>query len=151
MIKRTILFAIVLFLTACSSQKDWTYSRVVSASPEFNSSMLRRHSQSELVGVGVELLKGSFGTLGYLNVSARKIPVLPGTTDTSIVVFVIEDEKFPYKANRMAGGQKLLLPEEATEQLVAALQNNSIVDIYLDGYMTKLEPSNFQKLYKKFH
>jgi hypothetical protein len=140
---------IFLLFAACSSHKEWTYREVVSSNPEFNSCLLRYQTKNEIIGIGVELLKGSFGTLGYLNVCSRQIPHLPETPNQSIVVFVIGDEKFPYKAERMEGGQKLLLPEDAKEKLIASLQDNKTVTIYLDGFMSTLEPSNFPKLYNR--
>jgi len=147
---KRFLLPLLLLSTACSSQKDWNYQEVVSKSSQFDSALLQYHSANELTGVGVELIKGSFGTLGYLNVVARQIPPLPDNPETAIVVFEIDDEKIPYKAERMKGGQRLLLPDEATEKLIATLKSNQTITIYLNGYMTKLEQSNFSKCLKKF-
>ncbi len=150
---RTPLLGLIMLLPACSSHKEWNASQVVSRSKPFNSAQLQYTSDNELQGVGVELLKGAFGTLGYLNVSARQIPTLPEAPEMSIVVLVIEGEKFPYHANRMEGGQKLLLPSEATEKLISTLESNQAVSIHLDGFMTKLEPSasRFWNIFKRFN
>ncbi|MCC5832477.1 MAG: hypothetical protein JJU12_05470 [Chlamydiales bacterium] len=141
---------IILVLTACNSHKEWTYSEVVSAAPELNSKQLRYRIKDEITGIEVELLEGAFGRFAYLNVCARQIPSLPGDACRSIVVFVIDDEKLSFQAERMLGGQKLLLPDEAIKKLIDSLDNNRSVSIYLDGFQTELKPSNFHKVYKNF-
>lgn len=147
---KTHILSLILLLTACTTPKKWTYSEVVSKTPQFSSTLLQYEPDDEQIGVGVELLKGSFGIVGYLNVQTCKIPSLPDEPNASLVVFAIEDEKIPYKAERMEGGQKLRLPDAAIEKLICALQNSQSVTIYLDGYMSVLETSNFSKASKKF-
>jgi hypothetical protein len=146
------LFILLLILTlfcSCNSIKPWAFKEVVSNNPQFNSTLLTYQSDDELMGVGVEILKGIFGTFGYLNVHSRQIPSLPDAPSKSIVVLLIDEKKFPYNADRMEGGQKLLLPQEATAQLTSSLLNNQSVTIYLDGFKSTLEPTNFANMYKK--
>lgn len=135
MYKRTTLF-LLLFISACSPQKNWIYREVSSKLPEFESSYLQLPPQNELTGIGVEILSCVTGTTAYLNVISRQIPPFQGNPAEAIVVFQIGDEKIPYKAHRMEGGQRLLLPHEATEKLIKVLSQDKTLKIYLDGYQT---------------
>lgn len=147
---RTVLLLCTLLLTACSQKGGWSYQEVISNSGQFDSVHLHFPPENELTGIGVEFLKGSFGTIGYAYVVNRTIPSLPKEEDYAIFVIQIDEETFPYKAQKMEGGQRLSLPKEAVEKLLASLTDEQPVTIYLNGYMSKLSSSNFAKNAEKF-
>ncbi|MEZ5315657.1 MAG: hypothetical protein R3E91_05585 [Chlamydiales bacterium] len=140
---------LLLLLPACIAHKEWSYSQTSSTHRQWNSHRILHRTKDPINGINVELLKGAFGTVVYLTISAHPIPLSLDGSNQVPVVFLIEQKIFSYKATRMRGGQKFLLSEEATEKLISSLENHQNIHIYLDRYQTDLLSSNFFKLYKK--
>jgi hypothetical protein len=126
-----ILLFCIFFLAGCQ-QKGWIYRKVVSDSPQFNSAQWKHVTEHAFNGIEVQFLKGDFGTLGFLNVYSRRIP-------SGALIIQIESASYPFTGIVMEGGQRLLLPDEATETILQALRSGQKVWIYLDGgYSTEI-------------
>lgn len=95
-------------------------------------------------------MTGSFGTLGYLNIHGKPIPPTLDSNNEVIAILEIEDERRAYRAIRMEGGQRFLLPDEAKDELIEALLAMKKTKVYLDGYATEVSSRNFSKLYCQF-
>lgn len=134
-VKYTLL---LLLLTACSTPQAWTTAAVVTKKHQFDSTRVKLDSKNTLTGIGVEFLQGNFGTIGYLTVAARSIPPFQGDEERAIVVMAIGEEKLPFEAHRLRGGQKLRLPDEATEKLLTHLRDGEEITLYLEGFMERL-------------
>ncbi len=130
--------ALLLLLSACASKNVWHMQKVLSKLPDQHSMLISYHPKNEITGIGVELLTGSFGKRAILYVCARQIPSLPHAPHQANVIFLIDEEQHCYKAQKMEGGQKVLLPEEATKMLFEAVECNKGVTIVLDGYLSKI-------------
>ncbi len=144
------IVCILLLCAACSTPNQWTYRHVPSSTKTLQSRQLQYLPSSPLVGVGIELLNGNFGTIGYLNVTCCSIPPLKGNPQKAVIILQIEENSFAYQAERMEGGQRLRLPDEATEKLIATLEKEIPVTVVLDGYLSQVSPGNFSKVIKKF-
>ena len=141
--QRVLLF--LLLLAACTQEKSWTYQEVKASAPQFHSQSLS-FSSNAINGIGVEILQGSFGIVGYLNVTSCTIPSIPDAPDQAIISLQAGEEQLVYRGKKMEGSQRVRLPEEALSYLISSLQNNHSVTIYLDGYSTEVTPKKFKKL-----
>lgn len=112
--------------------------------------LLQYEPDNRFSGIELQFLRGDFGMITYLNVYCQTI--LPSSLDpcASNVFIRIDDQDSFYLAHRMEGGQRLLLPEEAQEQLITNLWNGKEVTVLLDGYCTTYSPNYFRRLYKDF-
>lgn len=137
-----VLVIAALFLPSCQKER-WICREVVSDCPEFNSAQLLSPSDKAFSGIGVELLRGSFGTAGFLNVYARQIT-------SNDVVFTAHACQYCYTGRVMSGGQRLLLPDAATDMLISTLTSGESVTIFLEGFSTEVCPDTFVKKYRKF-
>ena len=135
---------IVSLLLAGCAQKGWIYTQVISDCPQFNSAQLRHIPHNAFSGIEVQFLKGEFGILCFLSVYSRQIL-------SNHVVLMIEGTQTEYTATLMQGEQRMLLPPEATENMIRALLSGNAVVIYLEGFSTELCPENFLRKYKKFN
>lgn len=148
---RTFVFVLlyVIFLSSCVKNQEWTYQDVKSSRPEFKSFHLD-YSIASINGIGVELLRGDFGVIGYLSVNSNQIQSTPDDPSKAEVVFQVENDQLLYRATKMLGGQRVKLSQEAVDKLLTLLGEGKNVNIYLKGYSAKITPNKFSKQFKKF-
>lgn len=82
----------------------------------------------------------------YLYVLTLLFPPSPDE-DHCDVKITFNNETLIFTAERLQGGQSLLLPDEAMVLIMGALLDNTCVDIKVGRYETTLIPDNFQKTY----
>ncbi len=146
-LEKSVLALLFLFLSACSSKTGWDYRAVQTKPIASNSANLRIPVTNPFNGLELQFLKGSFGTRAYLSVHAREIP----SQANDPIVIVVDDQSYSFATTRMEGGQRLLLPEEATQLLISALSNTQKVTIAAPGgFSSVISSKKFGKLYRKF-
>jgi hypothetical protein len=120
-------------LAGCCQQKGWVFQKVISDYPQFDSAQLIYVPDNRFSGVAVQLLQGEFGTVGFLNAYSRMLV-------SNRVVIQVGECFYSYLGTLLEGGQKLLLPQEATVLLVQTLLSGQKSIVYLDGFSTELCP-----------
>jgi len=83
----------------------------------------------------------------YLNAFTLNFPFYNGDEEHSEVSLLINDEKFTFVAERLQGGQCLLLPEDGMQLITGALLEHKCVDVIVGRFQTTLTYENFQKTY----
>ncbi len=136
------LLLLVFSLTGCRG-KGWFYSDVKSDCARFNSALLSHCSPEAFNGIELQLLRGEFGILAFLNISS-------GSLNSPTAALEIEGIRYLYTAHVMQGGQRVLLPPEAADFIITSLLNGLNVKICLNGYMSEFFPENFARKYKCF-
>lgn len=64
------------------------------------------------------------------------------------ITLLIEEETFTFTAERLQGGQCLLLPEETKQLIICSLLEKKCVEIHVGRYQTTLTHENFGKNYE---
>ena len=101
-----------------------------------------------LGGLELELDFGISGLRMYVNVFSLEVPSHAETPHIAQVVIHINEERFVFFAHILQGGQRLLLPEEASNTIIEALSAGFPVTISTGRYRSVILPANFQKQYK---
>lgn len=99
-------------------------------------------------GVEAELLYSGHDIEFYLNAFTLLFSDSENAGYTEVVIG-IADQKYTYPAERLAGGQRLLLPAEAQQLIIAALIDNASVELSAGRYQAILIPDNFASIYAK--
>ncbi len=145
-LEKSIIALLFFFLPCCSPKTGWVYQEVKTKPITSNSANLRIPVANPFNGLELQFLKGTFGTRAYLSVQAREI--LPQANDP--VAIIVNEQPYSFATTRMEGGQRLLLPEEATQLLISALSKNQKVIIAASGgFYSEIPPTNFGKPYRK--
>lgn len=82
-------------------------------------------------------------TAFYLNVFTLLFPINEGDEEHTDVTFCIEESTYTFTAERLLGGQRLLLPDEATQLALETLIENKTIEVTVGRYQTTLIPDNF--------
>lgn len=143
-----LVMATAILINGCSHPRRWEFREVLSK--QYNSRQLSYHPESSLNGIGLELLEGPFGTVGYVEVTVRTIPPIAANTNQALLILKIENEPFTYESTLMEGGQRLLLPQDAIEKIIECLRLDQPFTLYLNGYISKFNPVDYSKTVAKF-
>lgn len=143
--------ALFLFLlaTSCSSSScpKWQIEETITCSPCYNSGKIFFPPPDEFSGLELELARGPDDVRMYINVFSIEIS---GEADDSNAAQVLVDfggEAETFTANILQGGQRLLLPPEATERILSSLLDGDYITISVDRYKAEIPSENFPKLY----
>jgi hypothetical protein len=143
------LVIILICITGCRSNNSWVFDRVESGNAAFNSSRLTFPSSDQINGIDVEFLKTPHHLYTYLNVHSLPISPLKSSPQHAFVYIIIGEEKHRFEALRREGGQRLLLPEDASSLLISALQKHQTIILKIAGYTSQISPQGFSKYYSE--
>jgi hypothetical protein len=85
----------------------------------------------------------------YLNVHSISIPSSKDHPNTSKIVLTIGSETIQGQARLHAGGQRLLLPLEMAERIIAGLTQKQAVHIKIPGYSTTIAWEGFEEKFEQ--
>lgn len=91
----------------------------------------------------LRIVKGSYGVRTYADSFVRNFPTVPKSQDKTQVELIIGEISTTYLAERLQGGQRLVLPDEATEAIIAALANDSPITLICGFSPLELAPLGF--------
>lgn len=145
--KKFFLLSFLLF--ACTKQSHWAFDQVHSDHKEFRSTKLTYTSGDPLHGIDLELLKTDERLNVYLNI--HSLPIAPPKSDPKSAQVTIDADGCPkrFSVYRMAGGQRFLLPEDATQLLIDSFKQRKDVSITLLGHRTVFRSEDFSVKYEK--
>ncbi|MCX6990100.1 MAG: hypothetical protein NTX49_03405 [Chlamydiae bacterium] len=138
---------IAALLLGCSHRDNWKVSHIQSGSKQFSSSRLSYHTPDTVNGIDVEFLALDTSCNLYLHVHSHPVKPYKGDPKTALVTMKTEENAKSFLAKRHEGGQRLLLPDNAKEFLVASLKEGKTVIISTSGYTSTLTPDSFERKY----
>ncbi len=148
---KDLLFLFIFFssLVSCRKQTHWAFDQIHSDKAEFRSTKLTHYAQDPINGIDLEFLKSDNCLNAYLNI--HSIPIKPYKEDptSALLTINIEGETSHYRAYRLAGGQRFLIPPATSEILIDALKNHRAISIALAGYRTTIEAEDFSSKFEK--
>ncbi len=124
------ILALLLLIGCSKSNTAWEFESLK------GKNHIARYTPSRKTGAfQFELLQGTFGQYGYLNVLSNEI------IKSNEVVFTINSQSYKCNCALFEGGQRLLLPIEATKMIVNSLLDGQNVIVRCECYYTELEAS----------
>lgn len=84
----------------------------------------------------------------YFNALTLLFPCLCNDENHSEVVIIIKDESYRFIAERLQGGQRLLMPEESMLLITLCLLEKECVEVSIGRYHALLTHENFEKSYR---
>jgi hypothetical protein len=144
-----LLLACAVVLSGCGKQSHWACDQIHSDKEAFCSNKLTYRSGNPARGIDLEFLKTTEHLATYLNIHSLPIAARKKDPNTTPLTIEIEGETFHYLVRRLTGGQRFLLPSEASQQIIDALQDHKEVQITLASYKTSFKPEDFPLKFEK--
>lgn len=147
-------FAILslFFFFSCSKPcQEWEFGQVVTPCPCYNSGRLFLPTTDPSRGLEIEIIHASSNneTLLYLGAYSLEFTGTKENPNKTLVTVTIDEQSIVVAADRLEGGQKLLMPPEATQTIINALLENRVVRLKTGRYQTEILNANFCELYYK--
>jgi hypothetical protein len=144
-----VLLVVLCLLTACTKQGQWSQEKIHSHCEAFTFSKVRGRSSNPVHGLDIEFIRFADNIKAYLIIHSTPIPctICPG--DKASLHIQIEQEDFAFHAERLEGGQRFLLTEEASELLIDTFLAGKDIIITLPGYRSFIQAEGFSKHFKK--
>lgn len=142
-----------VFLLACSRSQEieWKLEQTLVANKCYNSGKLFLPAANQFRGIELELVQYASGIRMYLNVFSLPFPThTEDSTKTEILITIDEDEH-PFTTHCFQGGQRLLLPPEATSLLITSLMEDHSITIASGRYCATIVSTRFSELYAKLN
>ena len=146
--------SLTLFLFLCSCSKpcsQWQNERAVTCCESQNSSRLMRCSSNRFRGLELEIARGCSGMRMYLNVHSLCFPCDETTPPKTTVHITSGQESYDVWADRLEGGQRLLLPPEAAQSIICHLLNGNTVSLSAGRFKEEISPEGFCAAYRLSH
>ena len=143
-----IFILIISLLTACTKSSYWSEERIHSHSDTYTFCKVRQRASDPVHGLDIEFVRFADGVKAYLIVHSTPIPChLCPAEKTPLHIEI--DQVHSFYAERLEGGQRFLLPSEATELLKQAFLSGKNALITLPGYHSLIDAEGFSKYFKK--
>lgn len=143
-----LLLSLIFFLSACAPDcRRWEIDVTdETCLPLYNSGRMSL-ATGPCDNLELELDRGSSGLRMYINVFAMALPHSQEDDQKTNVNVEILDETWTVLAERLQGGQRLLLPPEIADIIVDALLSNQLVNISVGRYHAEILSAGFKKHY----
>lgn len=144
--KRSVLtlFLIAILVSSCSPQcHQWQFAVIKADCPSAQYVKIYLPPCNTFNGLEAVFMRYNGTTAFYLNVFTLLFPINEGDEEHTDVTFCIEESTYTFTAERLLGGQRLLLPDEATQLALETLIENKTIEVTVGRYQTTLIPDNF--------
>lgn len=145
--KRAYVYALFFFLSSCQAAPQWEIYRTVTFDTKYNSGRLFFTDES-VRGLELELNYGLSGLRMYINVFSLEVPAAFENTNIAQVKVEFDGQFFLFMGTILAGGQRVLLSDEACGCIVDALLSGADVCLSTGQYKSLIPSSNFPGLYQ---
>jgi len=147
-------FLISIFVSSCSSvgqRQGWVLEKAITPYAIYDASRIFLPVDDQFRGLEVVYVRGSQGVCMFINACSIPFPTDDTCPDKTDVVVEIADSFYVVRADRLKGGQRLLMPCDITENIVEALLVGCPVYITIGRYCGELIPDNFEKVYRELN
>lgn len=142
-------FLLLFSFFGCHSSltRQWEKTVVEGDCPSVRYSKLFLLPCDDFTEFEIELLRGDFGEQLYLNSLTLLFPASDQKEDFSEIVLAVCQEEFHFFAERLLGGQRLRLSQEAKQVIINALLADISIEMIVGRYKTVIVPDQFAYLY----
>lgn len=155
MFRKGLLIALSFFsffcLFSCNAPcfPHWGFNEIASSCPTQNSAQILFPSNKSYQPVQLELLRTGSGIWMYLNFLSVPVPKNQNDPCKATVKCQVQEEVFFVEAERLEGGQRLLIPEDSANKITEFLLQNETINIRIGHYKALIQPCMFQTQYQK--
>jgi len=150
-IKGALFAALLLIFQSCSSScRQWTYDEVCTNCPYYNSKRLVLYPDNQFRGLELVFLRTYSGQRAYINIFSLALPMDSNDPHKTQICISCEISSYDLYAERLEGGQRLLLSDEAAELIISNLLECKTVTISVGRYKSEIIPRGFSEAYRNF-
>lgn len=140
--------ALFFFFIACSSDCSlWQHDIVRTKCSKYDSDRIILRPNNIFRGLELELARTCSGDRMYVNVFSLSLPRDPDHPSKTKITIITEDEEYHVLADRLEGGQRLLLPGTTADFIIQKLLEDQAICISIGRYRSEIYPNDFREAY----
>jgi hypothetical protein len=141
----------ITFLTGCHSPgcREWIFLNAKTANPCFNSGKLILEPENSYSHLEMEMTRNHSGIRMYLNILLMQAVPCPDNMKATLVEIILPNETLTIYADLLAGGQRLLIPEQIAGILIETLLDGQSFTVKVGLKKVVIIPNNFEESYFK--
>lgn len=145
------IFALFFILHSCTPcNREWFYQEVRAESPCVHSKRILLLPENPYRGIGLQFVRTCSGERAYLDIYSLCFPKDMEEPDSTLVRISSDAGSYEFRADRLEGGQRLLLPGDAESFLIEQLLNCRTLTISAGRYQDEITPRAFREAYRKY-
>lgn len=135
--KKAVSAFFLLFFSflSCSSPSSWQSSHHYQSPRAYRSKQILCKASDSYKTIQLEIIKTPSSLCAYLHTLSQEFSELESFKGYSEVTLSTENDKKLFIAPRLQGGQKILLPEEALQWILNALNQNETVLVQVGSHL----------------
>lgn len=147
--KRVLSCTLFLTVTSCASTTDHWKLRRIDSSNDIVCAHLSHPPKNTFRNLEVFFQKDGPQTKVFLNTYST--PFQNDENGMADVTIYIDDFPTSFKAPLLAGNQRIMLPLDATEMLLVALNKKKSIVIASGKYFAEIQSEDFDQAFNKFN
>lgn len=147
--KRVLACTLFFTITSCATKADKWKLRRIDSSNDVICAHLSLPPANTFRNLEVFFQKDGTNTKVFLNTYST--PFLKDETGMAQVIIYIDDNPTSFKAPVLAGNQRILLPQDATDMLLVALNEKKAIVISTGKYFAEVHSEDFSQAFDKFN
>jgi hypothetical protein len=84
----------------------------------------------------------------YFNALTMQFPYIANDEEHTEIYLKVDEQAYNFVAERLKGGQTLLIPEEYLQLILRALHEKHYVEVMIGRYQAKIGCDNFERCYR---
>lgn len=150
-VKGVITGIIMSLLFSCTTPcRRWELSTVKAVYPCSNYAKARLEPHNDFNGIGIEFLGAEGNAAIFLNAYTLCFPAAERDEATADVDLAVGGIVYRFASERLLGGQRIKLTEEAKQLFISALLENVPIEVSVGRYRTTIVSDNFEEIYRRF-
>lgn len=145
----SLLFSLLAVGCSAPYHRHWEIEKAITPYAYYSAARIYLPVDDPFCGLEVAFVRGSQGFCMFINARSVPFPVDEQNPDKTDVVVEIAQSFYVVRADRLKGGQRLLLPCEATHNIVEALTVGCPVFLTIGRYSVEVVPDNFAHVYEE--
>jgi len=140
----------LILLSSCSSCcQVWHFENTLGTLPTYNSSRIYLCPGCETNGLELELVRTTCGLNLYINVFGLEVPADCNDPETTQVYVSFREYSYTFPAFRFVGGQRLLIPADARDEIISWLMAGQSVYLRVGRYDGDIMPDKFGQVFER--
>jgi hypothetical protein len=146
-IKKGIISLFFIF-NSCSAPpcQEWQFDAVITKCDTYNSGRLTL-PPADLKSISLDLVRGTTGLRMYVNTLLLPFPCGSHDSEKVHLNYLIDNIWYTTETDRLQGGQRLLLSETSTQQIIEALLESKSIQMIVGRYDVVIVSTRFPQLY----
>ena len=139
---------LILVSSSCSSPcHQWKFAAIKADCPSATYVKVYLPECNAFNGLEAELVCNNCDMQFYLNAKTLLLPCSCNDQNHTELKIVVCENEYKFMAERLLGGQRLLLPEDARQLIICSLLEGNDVEVTVGRYQAMLISEGFAKTY----